>query len=80
MAHVNTHMCKNIYRKNRDCMVKTGGYTEEAIAIDANPGGPICARKSLGIRLYVSMDLNGTKENQYTYKPVLHYLSSWCSD
>ena len=78
--HVNNHMCKNIYRTNRDCIVKTGGYIEEAIATDHNPGGPICARKALGIRLYVSMALNGYAEHQYAYKPTLFYIPSWCSD
>ena len=35
-AHVNNHICKNIYRSNRGCMELTGGYLEETITVDIN--------------------------------------------
>ena len=34
LAHVNNHICTNVYKKDRGCMVLTGGYIEEAIAVD----------------------------------------------
>ena len=58
LVHVNNHICKNLYRKNRNCMVITGGYIEEAIAVDLNPGSGPCPRKSINIRTYVDKDIN----------------------
>ena len=54
-THVNNHICKNIYRKDRGCMEITGGYIEETIAVDINPGDDKCA---INVRAYVNQDLN----------------------
>ena len=32
LAHVNNHVCKNIYKPDRGCMEITGGYLEETIS------------------------------------------------
>ena len=37
-AHVNSHICENIYRSNRECMELTGEYLEETITVDVNTG------------------------------------------
>ena len=50
LAHVNNHICKNVYRPDRGCMVITGGYIEEAIAVDVNTGLDACA---INIRTFV---------------------------
>ena len=71
-THVNNHICKNVYRANRGCMEITGGYIEEAIAVDVNTGLDKC---SINIRTYVSKDLN---PSPWEYKQTLFKLSNWC--
>ena len=55
LAHVNNHVCTNIYRPDRQCMEITGGYLEEVIAVDVGTGLSSCA---IYIRTYVNKDLN----------------------
>ena len=55
LAHVNNNVCTNVYRPTRGCMVLTGGYIEEAIAVDINTGLNKC---KIYIRTYVDKELN----------------------
>ena len=71
-THVNNHICKNIYRKDRGCMEITGGYIEETIAVDINPGDDKCA---INVRTYVNQDLNPAP---WEYGQTLFKLESWC--
>lgn len=71
LEHVNNHMCTNVYRKDRECMKITGGYIEETIAVDTNPGDDRCA---IMIRTYVDKKYN---DSPYTYKPTLFKLPGW---
>ena len=72
LAHVNNHICKNVYRPDRGCMVITGGYIEEAIAVDVNTGLDGCA---INIRTYVDKKLNPAP---WEYGQTLFKLESWC--
>ena len=72
LAHVNNHICTNVYRKDRGCMVLTGGYIEEAIAVDISPGDDACA---INVRTYVNQDLNPAP---WEYGRTLFKLESWC--
>ena len=58
LTHVNNHICKNVYRPDRGCMVITGGYIEEAIAVDVNTGLDACA---INIRTFVDKKIVFTK-------------------
>ena len=72
-THVNNLICENVYRANRGCMEITGGYIEEAIAVDVNTGLDEC---SINIKTYVSQALNPPP---WEYKQTLFKLSSnWC--
>ncbi len=71
VEHVNNHVCTNIYRKNRGCMEITGGYIEETIAVDTNPGDDRCA---IMIRSFVDKKHN---EPPYEYNPTLFKLPGW---
>jgi hypothetical protein len=71
-AHVNNNICKNVYRKNRGCMELTGGYIEEAIAVDVSTGRDKCA---IYVRTYVSKDLN---PSPWEFGGTLFKLSAWC--
>jgi len=55
LAHVNNHVCTNIYRPEKGCMEITGGYGQDTIAVDVGTGLSSCA---IYIRTYVSKDLN----------------------
>ena len=72
LAHVNNHICKNVYRPDRGCMVITGGYIEEAIAVDVNTGLDGCA---INIRTYVDKKLNPAP---WEYGQTLFRMPSWC--
>jgi prepilin-type N-terminal cleavage/methylation domain-containing protein len=71
-THVNNNICKNVYRKSRGCMELTGGYIEEAIAVDINTGRDKCA---IYVRTYVSKDLN---PSPWEFGATLFKLSAWC--
>ena len=71
VEHVNNHICSNVYRKDRGCMKITGGYIEETIALDTNPGDDRCA---IRIRAYVHKDNN---DPPYEYNPTLFRLPGW---
>ena len=71
-THVNNHICKNIYRSNRACMELTGGYIEEAIAVDINTGRKSCA---IYIRTYVDKNLNASP---WEYGGTVFEMPSWC--
>ena len=71
-AHVNNHICKNIYRKDRGCMELTGGYLEETITLDVNTGRKSCA---IYIRTFVDKDLN---DSPWEYGGTLFEMPSWC--
>jgi prepilin-type N-terminal cleavage/methylation domain-containing protein len=71
-THVNNNICKNVYRKNRGCMELTGGYIEEAIAVDVNTGQNKCA---IYVRTYVSKDLN---PSPWEFGGTLFKLPAWC--
>ena len=71
LDHVNNHMCSNVYRKDRECMKITGGYIEETIAVDTNPGDDRCA---IMIRTFVDKKYN---DPPYEYKPTLFKLPGW---
>ena len=70
--HINNHVCKNIYRPNRGCMELTGGYIEEAIAIDINTGRKSCA---IYIRTYVDKNLN---DSPWEYGATVFEMPTWC--
>jgi prepilin-type N-terminal cleavage/methylation domain-containing protein len=70
--HVNNNICKNIYRKDRGCMELTGGYIEEAIAVDVNTGRDECA---IYLRTFVNKDLN---PSPWKFGGTLFKLSAWC--
>ena len=72
LAHVNNHICKNVYRPDRGCMVITGGYIEEAIAVDVNTGLDACA---INIRTFVDKKLN---PSPWEYGQTLFKMPSWC--
>ena len=71
-THINNHICKNIYRSNRGCMELTGGYIEEAIAVDINTGRKSCA---IYIRTFVDKNLNASP---WEYGGTLFEMPSWC--
>jgi len=71
VGHVNNHMCSNVYRKDRNCMQITGGYAEETIAVDTNPGDDRCA---IMIRTFVHKKYN---DAPYEYNPTLFKLPGW---
>ena len=89
MAHVNNHVCRNIYKPTRGCMEISGGYLEEAIVVDVNTGLSNC---KLYIRTYVVKSLNpdlydassAARKSQPnpgdvgSYGGQLFELSSWC--
>ena len=78
LAHVNNHICKNIYRADRECMQITGGYIEETIAVDINTGHSKCA---IYIRTYVVKDLNPdlyASGMEGSYGGKVFELPSWC--
>ena len=64
-------MCSNVYRKDYECMKITGGYIEETIAVDTNPGDDRCA---IMIRTFVDKKYN---DPPYEYKPTLFKLPGW---
>ena len=70
--HVNNHICKNIYRSNRGCMELTGGYIEEAIAVDINTGRKSCA---IYIVTFVDKNLN---DPPWQYGGTIFEMPSWC--
>tara|TARA_X000001036_G_C20602608_1_gene775578 strand:+ start:810 stop:1313 length:504 start_codon:yes stop_codon:yes gene_type:complete len=74
LVHVNNNICKNIYRSNRGCMVVTGGYIEEAIAVDLSPGNSSC---SIHIRTYPVKSLNPVT-GVYGYGKKLFNMPIWC--
>ena len=77
LAHVNNHICKNIYRADRECMQITGGYVEETIAVDINTGHSKCA---IYIRTYVVKDLNPNlwaPAMEGSYRGKVFELPSW---
>ena len=78
-AHVNNHICKNIYRPEEwGCMQITGGYIEETIAVDINTGHSKCA---IYIRTYVVKDLNPNlwaPAMEGSYGGKVFELPSWC--
>ena len=53
-------------------MELTGGYIEEAIAVDVNTGRDKCA---IYLRTYVSKDLN---PSPWEFGGTLFKLSAWC--
>jgi len=56
LAHVNNHVCENIYRKEEwDCMQITGGFADYRIAVDVNTGLSGC---QIYLRTYVDKKLN----------------------
>ena len=71
LAHVNNHICKNVYRSNRGCMEITGGYIEETIAVDVNTGRGC----GIYIHTFVSKELN---PSPWTYGGTLFNLPIWC--
>jgi len=71
VEHVNNHMCENLYVKDRGCMKITGGYIEETIAVDTNPGDDRCA---IMVRAYVDKKHNNPP---YEYNPTLFKLPGW---
>ena len=89
LAHVNNHVCKNIYRPDRQCMEITGGYLEEVIAVDVGTGLSSCA---IYIRTYVNKDLNpdaydtssafrqsqANPDDVGSYGGKIFDLPSWC--
>ena len=66
------NICKNIYRTNRGCMELTGGYIEEAIAVDINTGRKSCA---IYIRTFVDKNLN---DSPWEFGGTLFEMPSWC--
>ena len=70
--HINNNICKNIYRPYRGCMELTGGYIEEAIAVDINTGHKSCA---IYIRTYVDKNLNASP---WEYGGTVFEMPSWC--
>ena len=71
-THINNHICKNIYRPNRGCMELTGGYIEEAIAVDINTGRKSCA---IYIRTFVDKNLNASP---WEYGGTIFEMPIWC--
>ena len=71
-VHVNNHICKNIYRSNRGCMELTGGYIEEAIAVDITTGRKACA---IYIVTWVDKKLN---DPPWQYGGTIFEMPSWC--
>ena len=84
VEHVNNHICKNDIYENAGggvvpyCMQITGGYAEMATVIDVSPCGAVCCRKSVRIRAFTDMNINGTLESEYVYKPLDFWLHHWC--
>ena len=74
LVHVNNNICKNIYRSNRGCMVVTGGYIEEAIAVDLSPGNSGC---SISVRTYPVKSLNPVA-GVHGYGKKLFNMPIWC--
>ena len=74
LVHVNNNVCDNVYRVDRGCMVITGGYIEEAIAVDVNTGMSGCA---IHIRTYPVRNLNPETWN-YGYGRKLFSMPIWC--
>ena len=72
LVHVNNNICKNIYRSNRGCMELTGGYIEEAIAVDVNTGRKNCA---IYVHTYVDKKIN---DPPWTYGGTIFEMPSWC--
>ena len=70
--HVNNNICKNIYRKDRGCMELTGGYIEEAIAVDINTGRDECA---IYVQTFVDKKIN---DPPWEFGGTLFKLSAWC--
>ena len=70
-VHVNNHICKNLYRQDRGCMEITGGYLEEAITVDVNPGKNPC---QISLRTFALKKLNP----DLVYKNIFFNLDSWC--
>jgi len=74
LVHVNNHVCKNVYRADRGCMVITGGYIEEAIAVDINTGLSSCA---INVRTYPARNLN-PQIYSTGYNNKLFSMPIWC--
>ena len=71
-THVNNHICKNIYRSNRGCMELTGGYIEEAIAVDITTGRKKCA---IYVQTFVDKKIN---DPPWEYGGTIFEMPSWC--
>ena len=74
LVHVNNNICENVYRADRGCMVITGGYIEEAIAVDINTGLSDCA---INVRTYPIKSLNPDTWNS-GYGRKLFNMPIWC--
>ena len=72
LAHVNNNICKNIYRSNRGCMELTGGYIEEAIAVDITTGRKKCA---IYVQTFVDKKIN---DPPWEYGGTIFEMPSWC--
>ena len=72
--HVNTHICKNVYRSNRGCMEITGGYIEETIAVDITTSSSK-QNCQISIRTFVDKNLN---DSPWTYRDTTFEMPSWC--
>ncbi|MBH32031.1 MAG: hypothetical protein CMD90_00070 [Gammaproteobacteria bacterium] len=74
LVHVNNNVCKNVYRADRECMVITGGYIEETIAVDINTGHSSCA---IYVRTYPVQSLNPEIWSS-GYGGKVFNMPSWC--
>ena len=74
LVHVNNHICENVYRADRGCMVITGGYIEEAIAVDINTGLSSCA---INVRTFPVQHLN-PQIYSTGYNNKLFTMPIWC--
>ena len=85
VVHVNNHICQyDVYQNtsiggvHSACMMITGGYIEQATAVDVSPGGVNeCNGNFIRIRAFTDMEINGTQESEYVYRPVNFCLISW---
>jgi len=71
--HVNSQICKNIYRANRGCMEITGGYLEETITVDISRASN---KKDcqIGIRTFVDTSINSSNK----YGEFIFEMPGWC--
>ena len=85
VVHVNNHVCQyDVYQNtsiagaHSACMMITGGYIEQATAVDISPGGAnTCNGNFIRVRAFTDMEINGTTESEYVYRPVNFCLPSW---